>query len=46
MISLSIKAKDEYDEKQAMKEYGVGAAEATSSLGDILKEHIKSGEDA
>ena len=44
-INLSIKAKDNEDEKAAMVDYNRGAAEATTSLGDILKGQIDGSED-
>jgi len=43
-IMLSIKAKDSDDEAAMMQDYGAGSAEATTNLGDVLKQHMN-GED-
>ncbi len=40
-INLSIKAKDNADEKTAMNDFNRGAAPATTTLGDILKEQME-----
>lgn len=40
-INLSIKAKDNADEKTAMSDFNRGAAPATTTLGDILKEQME-----
>jgi small subunit ribosomal protein S1 len=42
-IMLSVKAKDTDEEKSMMHDYGSGSAEATTNLGDVLKQHM--GED-
>ena len=39
-VSLSIKAKDSDDEKEAMSELNKGSAAATTTLGDLLKEQM------
>ena len=39
-ISLSIKAKDVDDEKQAINEYGSSSDAASTTLGDLLKEQM------
>ncbi len=46
-ISLSIRAKDEKDEKQALRDYAEtdSATSGTTSLGDLLKEQIDAGRD-
>jgi small subunit ribosomal protein S1 len=43
-ISLSIRAKDEHDEQQAVKQYR-GAAGGTATLGDLLKSQISGKQD-
>jgi small subunit ribosomal protein S1 len=43
-IMLSIKAKDSEDEAAMMQDYGAGSAEATTNLGDVLKQHMSSDE--
>ncbi len=43
-INLSIKAKDSDDEAEAMQEYASDASSGTTSLGDLLKEQMGSGE--
>jgi small subunit ribosomal protein S1 len=42
-IMLSVKAKDTEEEKSMLQDYGSGSAEATTNLGDVLKQHM--GED-
>ena len=39
---LSVKAKDEYEEAKAVKEYSKGATEAAgpTTLGDLIKEQM------
>lgn len=44
-ISLSIKAKDSQEEKEAIQDYTRGAEPATTTLGDLLKEQMDSGSD-
>lgn len=39
-ISLSIKAKDHEEEAAMMQDYKSDSSEATTSLGDVLKQHI------
>jgi len=39
-IMLSVKAKDSDDEAAMMQDYGSNASEATTSLGDVLKQHL------
>jgi small subunit ribosomal protein S1 len=39
-IMLSIKAKDSDDEAAMMQDYGSGSAEATTNLGDVLKQQM------
>ena len=43
-IMLSIKAKDFDEEKSMMQDYGSGSAEATTNLGDVLKQHMNEDE--
>ena len=43
-IMLSVKAKDSEDEAAMMQDYGAGSAEATTNLGDVLKQHMSSDE--
>src|SRR5256884_543567 len=43
-ISLSIKAKEAHEEAEAVQSYRSEAAPSGTSLGDLLKEHIGSGE--
>jgi small subunit ribosomal protein S1 len=43
-IMLSIKAKDFDEEKSMMQDYGSGSAEATTNLGDVLKQHMSEDE--
>ncbi len=43
-ISLSIKAKDSEAEKTAMSDYNRSAGQATTTLGDILKEKMENNE--
>ncbi len=43
-IMLSIKAKDHEDEAAMMQDYGAGTAEATTNLGDVLKQHMNGDE--
>jgi small subunit ribosomal protein S1 len=43
-IMLSIKAKDSDDEAAMMQDYGSGSTEATTNLGDVLKQQMN-GED-
>ncbi|HUL47696.1 MAG TPA: 30S ribosomal protein S1 [Steroidobacteraceae bacterium] len=42
-ISLSIKAKEAHDEAEAVQSYRSEVAPSGTSLGDLLKEHINSG---
>ena len=44
-ISLSIKAKDTAEEAAAIKDYAREAAQATPTLGDLLKEQMENKED-
>jgi small subunit ribosomal protein S1 len=39
-IMLSVKAKDSEDEAAMMQDYGAGSAEATTNLGDVLKQQM------
>ncbi len=39
-IMLSIKAKDSEDEATMMQDYGSSSSEATTSLGDVLTQHL------
>jgi small subunit ribosomal protein S1 len=39
-ITLSIKAKDYEEEAKVVEEYSRGGAAGTTSLGDLLKEHM------
>jgi len=43
-INLSIKAKEQEEEQQAIKSYSSGATSATTTLGDLLKEQIENKE--
>jgi small subunit ribosomal protein S1 len=43
-IMLSVKAKDSDDEAAMMQDYSSGTAEATTNLGDVLKQHMNEGE--
>jgi small subunit ribosomal protein S1 len=43
-IMLSVKAKDSADEAAMMQDYGSGSAEATTNLGDVLKQHLNGDE--
>jgi small subunit ribosomal protein S1 len=43
-IMLSVKAKDHEDEAAMMQDYGTGATEATTNLGDVLKQHMNGDE--
>ena len=43
-IMLSVKAKDSEDEAAMMQDYGAGAAEATTNLGDVLKKQMNGDE--
>jgi small subunit ribosomal protein S1 len=43
-IMLSVKAKDSEDEAAMMQDYGAGAAEATTNLGDVLKKQMSGDE--
>jgi small subunit ribosomal protein S1 len=43
-IMLSVKAKDSDEEKSMMQDYGSGTAEATTNLGDVLKQHMNGDE--
>jgi small subunit ribosomal protein S1 len=43
-IMLSVKAKDSDDEAAMMQDYSAGSAEATTNLGDVLKQHMNEGE--
>ena len=43
-IMLSVKAKDHEDEAAMMQDYGSGTAEATTNLGDVLKQHMNGDE--
>ena len=43
-IMLSVKAKDHEDEAAMMQDYGTGTAEATTNLGDVLKQHMNGDE--
>ncbi|MCG8434592.1 MAG: 30S ribosomal protein S1 [Gammaproteobacteria bacterium] len=40
IINLSVKAKELHEEAQAIEDYSQNASGATTTLGDILKEHI------
>jgi small subunit ribosomal protein S1 len=44
-ISLSIKAKEAHEEAEAVQSYRSESATSGTSLGDLLKEHIGSGEE-
>jgi small subunit ribosomal protein S1 len=43
-IMLSVKAKDSEDEAAMMQDYGSGATEATTNLGDVLKKQMNGDE--
>ena len=43
-ISLSIKAKEAHEEAEAVQSYRSESAASGTSLGDLLKEHMESGE--
>jgi small subunit ribosomal protein S1 len=43
-IMLSVKAKDSDEEKSMMQDYGSGSSEATTNLGDVLKQHMNEDE--
>ena len=43
-IMLSIKAKDSDDEAAMMQDYSSGTTEATTNLGDVLKQHMSEDE--
>src|SRR5690606_31438155 len=38
MVSLSVRAKEEHEEQQAVKQYRGGSAAGTATLGDLLKD--------
>ncbi|QGM21402.1 30S ribosomal protein S1 [Spiribacter sp. 2438] len=40
MISLSVRAKDQQDEREAMEDFGASGAAGTTTLGDLLKEQM------
>ena len=40
MISLSVRAKDQQDEREVMEDYGSTGAAGTTALGDLLKEQM------
>ncbi|MGA9851581.1 MAG: 30S ribosomal protein S1 [Gammaproteobacteria bacterium] len=44
-ISLSVKAKEIQEEAQAMEDYGRNISSGTTTLGDLLKEHIGGGKE-
>ena len=44
-IMLSVKAKDSADEAAMVQDYGSTSAEATTNLGDVLKQHMSGDED-
>ncbi|MDE2196559.1 MAG: 30S ribosomal protein S1 [Gammaproteobacteria bacterium] len=44
-ISLSVKAKEMQEEAQAMEDYSRNASAGTTTLGDLLKEHIGGGKE-
>jgi small subunit ribosomal protein S1 len=44
-ITLSVKAKDHEEETKVVEEYGRGSGQATTSLGDILKEQMDENEE-
>ena len=44
-ISLSIKAKDTAEEKETINDYNRSAAQATTTLGDLLKEQMDGGDE-
>jgi small subunit ribosomal protein S1 len=43
-IMLSVKAKDSDDEAAMMQDYGSSSAEATTNLGDVLKQQMNEDE--
>jgi small subunit ribosomal protein S1 len=43
-IMLSVKAKDSDDEAAMMQDYGASSSDATTSLGDVLKQHLNGDE--
>ncbi|MEX0374456.1 30S ribosomal protein S1 [Spiribacter pallidus] len=45
MISLSVRAKDQQDEREAIEDYGNTGAAGTTTLGDLLKEQMSGQED-
>jgi len=45
MISLSVRAKDQQDEREAVEDYGNTGAAGTTALGDLLKEQMSGPED-
>ncbi len=45
-ISLSVKAKELQEEAQAMEDYSRNTSSGTTTLGDLLKEHIGNGKEA
>jgi len=45
MVNLSIKAKDNDDEAQTLKDYSSSAPSAAPTLGDLLKEQMDAGKD-
>jgi small subunit ribosomal protein S1 len=45
MISLSVRAKDQQDEREAVEDYGNTGAAGTTALGDLLKEQMSGQED-
>ena len=45
-ISLSIKAKEAYEEAEAVQSYRTAEAASGTSLGDLLKEQISSRDDS
>lgn len=45
-INLSVKAKELQEEAQAMEDYSRNTSSGTTTLGDLLKEHIGNGKEA
>ena len=45
MVSLSVRAKEEHEEQQAVKQYRGGSAAGTATLGDLLKDQMAGKQD-
>ena len=45
MVNLSVRAKEEHEEQQAVKQYRGGASAGTATLGDLLKDQMAGKQD-